>query len=64
MLSCSMVDAGVEGCWIGSSGGNAGEEASDSVAEDIDAAEGEVVEGGSSGSGSLSRISVDSGSLS
>ena len=63
MLPCSTVDAGVEDCWIGSSGGNADEEASDPMVEEIDAAEGEVVEGVDSGSGSLFRGRVDPGSL-
>ena len=63
MLPCSTVDAG-EGCWIGSSGVNADEEASDPIVEGIGAAEGEVVGGCSSGPGSLFRGSVDPGSLS
>ena len=63
MLPCSTVDASVKGCRIGSSGGNADEEASDSIVEEIGAAEGEVVRGGRVGSVSLSRDSVDPGSL-
>ena len=64
MLPCSTVDAGVEGSWIGSSGGN--DEASDpaGIVEGSGAEEGAAAGAGSGGSGSLSRGSRGSGSLS
>ena len=51
MVLCSTVEAGVEGSWMGSSGG-----ASDPIVEGGDAGGGVVVAGGGSGgSGSVSR---------